>query len=529
MTGGNHEGQPIAEPTLIETAQPFAYYALLLLTLANFVNILDRLIPSILVQSIKTDLHLNDTQLGFLLGTALAVFFAIVGTAIGRTSDLVSRKWTMVVGLTVWSAFTALGGAATNFAMLSAARVGVGAGEAVGIPCSHSLLSDYFPARNRGTVIAVYLSGTFLGGAAALILGGWFLQHWSQLCTSLPFHNACALPSWKATLIAVGLPGLPLAVLIAALREPHSPHRQHAPLRQVLLKEFGASIPPFTILTLYRAGGAPALRQNLLLIAGLVLSAWLLMRLSGDIAQWAAIALGAYAIVTWGQIQKYRDPALYRLTFGCPTFVLAMMSSGVVACISASVQAWSAPFAMRTFSLGPSQIGLSIGLTVAAGSAIGVITGGRIGDKWKLIDRRAPVWIALICVSAGLPAELLTVFAHTYQRYLIGLGIYSLFMAGWSGAYAALIQDLVLPRMRGTAAAVFTLTTIVMASGAGPYWAGKISTLSGSLLDGLLSVQLMLPVAVVVLLMTARRLKSETLSSRRARAASAGEPISFPA
>jgi MFS family permease len=520
------QGRPAAAPTLSERAQPFAYYALLLLTLANFVNILDRLIPSILVQNIKADLHLNDAQLGFLLGTALAVFFAIVGTAIGRTSDLVSRKWTMVVGLTTWSAFTALGGAATNFATLSAARVGVGAGEAVGIPCSHSLLSDYFPARNRATVIAVYLSGTFLGGAAALILGGWFLQHWPQLCATLPFEHACSLPSWKATLIAVGLPGLPLAVLIAGLREPHSPQRQHAPLGQVLLKEFAASIPPFTALTIFKAGGLRAFGHHLLLIAGLLLGAWLMIRVTGDVAQWASIALGAYAIIAWGQIQKYRDPALYRLTFGCPTFVLAMMSSGIVACISASVQAWTAPFAMRTFSLAPAQIGLSIGLTVAAGSAIGVITGGRMGDKWKLVDRRAPVWIAMICVVVGLPAELLTVYAPTYHRFLMGLVVYSLFMAGWSGAYAALIQDLVLPRMRGTAAAVFTLTTIVIASGAGPYWAGKVSTVTGSLLNGLLSVQLLLPVAVVILLLTAKRLKSETAVSRRARAESAGEPAS---
>lgn len=519
-------GQPLAGSGTLERPQPFAYYALVLLTLANFVNILDRLIPSILIQNIKTDLHLNDAQLGFLLGTALAVFFAIVGTAIGRTSDLVSRKWTMVVGLTTWSAMTALGGAATSFATLSAARIGVGAGEAVGIPCSHSLLSDYFPARNRATVLAIYLSGTFLGGAAALILGGWFLQHWSQLCTTLPFQNACALPSWKATLVAVGLPGLPLALLIAGLREPNSPHRRHAPLGRVLLTEFASSIPPFTAFTLFRVGGVRALRQNLLLIALLALTAYLIIRLTGDLAQWASIALGAYAIIAWGQIQKYRDPALYRLTFGCPTFVLAMLSSGVVACISASIQAWTAPFAMRTFALAPTQIGLSIGLTVAAGSAIGVIAGGRIADKWKLIDRRAPVWVALICVVIGLPAELLMVFAPTYQRYLLGLAMCSLFMAGWSGAYGALIQDLVLPRMRGTAAAVFTLTTIVIASGAGPYWVGKVSTVSGSLLNGLLSVQLLLPVAIVILLLTAKRLKSETPTSRRARAESAGEPVS---
>jgi MFS family permease len=528
VTGPGDDGR-IAAPALSERVQPSAYYALVLLTLANFVNILDRLIPSILIQNIKADLHLNDAQLGFLLGTALAVLFAIVGTAIGRTSDLVSRKWTMVVGLTTWSAMTALGGAATNFATLSAARIGVGAGEAVGIPCSHSLLSDYFPARNRATVLAIYLSGTFLGGAAALIFGGWFLQHWSHLCTVLPFQNACALPSWKATLIAVGLPGLPLAVLIACLREPHTPHRRDARLGHVLLTEFASSIPPFTALTLFRVGGARAFKQNLLLIALLTLAAYLIVRITGDVAQWASIALGAYAIIAWGQIQKYRDPALYRLTFGCPTFLLAMLSSGLVACISASVQVWMPPFAMRTFSLAPAQIGLSIGLTIAAGSAVGVITGGRVADKWKLIDRRAPVWVALICVLVGLPAELLTVFAPSYERYLLGLAIYSLFMAGWSGAYGALIQDLVLPRMRGTAAAAFTLTTIVIASGAGPYWAGKVSSVTGSLLDGLLSVQLLLPIAVVVLLLTAKRLKSETLMSRRARAESAGEPVSSAA
>src|SRR5262249_1546402 len=152
-----------------ERAQPYAYYALLLLTLTNFVNLIDRQILSILAQSVKSDLHLTDAQLGFLLGTAMAVFFAVVGTAIGRTSDLVSRKWTLAIGLAVWSSMTALGGAANNFATLSAARIGVGAGEAAAVPCSHSLLSDYFPARNRATVLATYISGSFLGSATALI------------------------------------------------------------------------------------------------------------------------------------------------------------------------------------------------------------------------------------------------------------------------------------------------------------------------------------------------------------------------
>ena len=76
------------------------------------------------------------------------------------------------------------------------------------------------------------------------------------------------------------------------------------------------------------------------------------------------------------------------------------------------------------------------------------------------------------------------------------------------------VQELVLPRMRGTAASVFALVTIVIASGAGPYWAGKVSTLTGSLARGLISVQLLLPVASLLLFLTARRLKSESSTGR---------------
>jgi MFS family permease len=513
-----------------ERVQPYAYYALLLLTLANFVNLVDRQILSILAQSIKTDLHLNDAQLGFLLGTAFAVFFAVVGTAAGRTADALSRKGTMAVGLVIWSAMTAFGGLAKSFATLSAARIGVGAGEAVGIPCSHSLLSEYFPARNRATVLAIYISGSFLGSAAALMFGGWFIQHWPTLCTQVPFESACSLPGWKAALVAVGLPGLPLAALIAGLHEPPNirPTRT-ASLGSVLMREFGAAIPPFTLFTLYSAGGVRGLQRGLVLIACLTLAAWALIQLTGDFAQWTAVAIGAYAIITWGQIQKIRDSALYQLTFGCPTFVMAMLGSGLIACITGTVQAWAAPYAMRTFALTPAKIGVSVGLTVAAGAALGVVGGGWIADQWKLADRRAPIWVALICLLVGLPAEMVLVSASTAQHYFLALSFFSLLTAGWAGAYGALIQDLVLPRMRGTAASVFSLVTIVIAAGAGPYWAGKVSTYTGSLAHGLLSVQLLLPFAVVLLLLTARRLKSETLLGRRARAESAGEPASSPA
>ena len=133
-----------------------AYFALAVLVLTNLFNMLDRSIVAILAQSIKADLKLGDAELGFLLGTAFAVFYSVVGIAMGRISDFVSRKKMLAMGLALWSVMTALGGAATGFMSLSAARIGVGVGEAAANPCSHSLLADTFPpptARWRSALI----------------------------------------------------------------------------------------------------------------------------------------------------------------------------------------------------------------------------------------------------------------------------------------------------------------------------------------------------------------------------------------
>ena len=146
-----------------------AYFALFVLVLANLFNMLDRSILSILAQSIKKDLRLDDADLGFLLGTAFAVFYSVVGIAMGRISDFVSRKRMLAVGLALWSVMTAIGGASFNFVSLSFARIGVGVGEAVANPCSHSLLTDVFPPRRRALALGTYLTGTFFGSALAMV------------------------------------------------------------------------------------------------------------------------------------------------------------------------------------------------------------------------------------------------------------------------------------------------------------------------------------------------------------------------
>lgn len=501
-----------------------AYYALAVLTAANVLNYLDRQVVSILAQSIKQDLQLDDAQLGFLLGTAFAVFYSVVGIAMGRIADGLSRKKVMAFGLALWSAMTALGGAASNFATLGLARIGVGVGEAVANPCGHSLVADLFPPKNRAVAMSVLLSGVFIGGTLAMFIGGLFLTQYQHFCSVVPIAGACGLAPWKAALVAVSLPGIPLALMLLAIKEPpQAPHDAGSTIGLVL-REIATALPPFTMATLLRIGGRRALANNIAVALVIAILAAVLIHLTHDAAQWGAFGLGAYAVLTWGQIQKYRDRPLYALTFGDPTFALATAACALIACVGGAASVWSAPFAMRTYTSIPAhEIGLTLGLTHIAGSLIGVLLGGQVADRWKMRDKRAPMWICAIALLGTVPCVVLMLLVQEFHHFLGAIFLLGIFSGSWSPGGAAMVQDLVLPRMRGSAAASYSLVAIVISSGTGPYWAGKVSTLTGSLTAGLLSVLPIAPLALLALWLCARRLPSETPEARRARAAAAGE------
>ena len=519
--------EPSAQPAQegIERATPYAYYALAILFVANFLNYIDRQIVSIVGQTLKADLGLSDAQLGFLIGTAFAVFYGVVGIAMGRIADAVSRTRLMAFGLAVWSGMTAAAGFATNFTGLAAARLGVGIGEAAANPCSHSLLSQYFPARNRSTVLSTYLLGTHLGNAASLIIGGLLLQHWDTICLSFP-EGACRIANWRAAFLATGVPGLVLAILVLFMREP--PRPMLAPRKQVLpviIAELSAAVPPLTLLALHRAGGAAAVVRNLVFALVLVIVATGLSIFVGDWPQWAAVALGLYSVTTWAGLLRRRDAPLHRLTFGCPTFALVAAGGAASTIILGAAQGWSAPYVMRTLHASPADAGVALGLAGAIASGTSVVLGGLITDVWKRRDARAPVWVALIALIVPIPAYVAMLHAQTLGAYVAAYSVFLLIGMLWGGAFAALVQDLVLTRMRGTAASAFSLIMILVASGIGPYWVGKISTLSGSLATGMYSVLALVPVAAVLLALGARRLPSETRERRRVMAAEAGERL----
>lgn len=188
-----------------EFSPGYTRYALGLLLVVYIFNFIDRQIVAILLQSIKEDLDLSDTQLGFFSGTAFAIFYSTLGIPIARWSDRNSRTKLIALALMVWSAMTALQGFARTFTVLALARVGVGVGEAGCSPPAHSMLADFFPVSKRATALAIYALGIPIGSAIGYATGGWVAEN----------------VGWREAFIVVGLPGILLAgVVRLTLREP---------------------------------------------------------------------------------------------------------------------------------------------------------------------------------------------------------------------------------------------------------------------------------------------------------------------
>ena len=504
-------------------ARPYAYYALAVLTCAGLLNYADRHIISILAEGIKGDLGLSDQQLGFLYGTAFAVFFAMIGIPMGRLADALSRKGLMATGLMLWSSMTALSGFASNFAQLAGARVGVGLGEATANPCSHSMIADYFPKRSRATAFAVYLVGTTLGTATALGVGGYVLQQWPAVCQAFG-ADACRIANWQVAFWVVGMPGLIVALLVFLLREPPRPSVARESIGATIMREFSATLPPLTLIALGREVGAKGVFANLMLIAAIVAVAGGLGLATGDWPQWIAVGLGAYSILSWIQILRVRDRPIFGLTLGCPTFLLSLIGMAMLGCLNGTVHFWAPPHAIRELGMSASTAGAWIGVATVVGSILGIMGGGMITDWWKLRDPRAPLWMAEIALLAQIPAVALLFLTDEPAVFISAYFVQVLISSCWGGGAAALAQDLVLPRMRGTGSACFSLIIIIITLAMGPYWSGKISTLTGSLTLGVLSGLALVPFSAICLFIAAQRMRRETEAARIARARAFGEP-----
>jgi MFS family permease len=154
----------------------YRWTVLVMLTLVYTFNFIDRQILVILQEPIKADLGLSDAQLGLLSGFSFALVYVTAGIPIAWLADRGNRRNIVAVSLGFWSFMTALSGLAQNYGQLLAARIGVGIGEAGGSPPSHSMVSDYFPAKQRGTALSFYSTGIYIGILIGFAAGGWIAE-----------------------------------------------------------------------------------------------------------------------------------------------------------------------------------------------------------------------------------------------------------------------------------------------------------------------------------------------------------------
>ena len=188
-------------------------YVLAVLFLGYVVNVMDRGVLAVLIQSIKGEFALSDTELGILSGITFAFFYSTLGVPIAMWADRTVRRNVLAACCALWSAMTALCGMATGFWSLAAARAGTAVGEAGGSPPSHALISDYFPREQRGTALSLYALGVPVGAMLGQFLGGWFNEFYG----------------WRQTFILIGLPGLLVAVLVRfTVAEPPRGHSDHS-------------------------------------------------------------------------------------------------------------------------------------------------------------------------------------------------------------------------------------------------------------------------------------------------------------
>lgn len=169
----------------------------------NILNFYDRQVLGALLEPIRNEFHLSDTQLGA-LGTLPIVLYALVGLPLGRLADSGSRKRLLAAGVAVWASLTGLGGLVQSYLMLLVSRLGVYVGEAACAPAATSWIGDLFPAERRSRALSIFMLGVPIGGALSCAISGPAAQAWG----------------WRTALVVAALPAVLLIPALASLDEP---------------------------------------------------------------------------------------------------------------------------------------------------------------------------------------------------------------------------------------------------------------------------------------------------------------------
>lgn len=400
---------------------------LALLTLTSAFSVADRLVFSILVQDIKAEFGLSDTELGLLGGAAFSVIYVLAGFPAARLADRSTRKNIVAAAISFWSLMTAACGMATGFWTLFLARTGVGVGEGCSGPSSQSLVADYFARNELAKAMGFLTIGASMGTAGGLLIGGQLAE----------------IFDWRWAFVLMGLPGLVLgAIIYLTMREP--PRGRYAPagtdMTQLPLGETIRS------LVTNRVFMGLALGWAVQIMIGYALAFWMAPIMlrgfaisTGDVGLYLGLTfflggipgpiLGGY-VTHWLTLKDERwrawlpgvtslgavlplalsltsgDFTTFLIWFGFAYAIYVASQAGIMSGIQAAVEPASRGFAVAIALFFNNLIGQALGLAVT----------GALSDALTPTQGPAALAIAVfaVCLAAGIAA--MAIFAWTARQ-----------------------------------------------------------------------------------------------------------------
>jgi len=405
----------LVSPTgsILPVAKTKQRFTLILLTAIYALAFVDRQIVNILAEPIKDDLGLADWQLGVLAGPAFALFYTLGGVPLARLAERWNRVYILSAIVTVWSAFTALSGLATNFIQLLIARIGVGTAESGCVPSAHSLISDITPQKQRATALAVFSMGLPIGSLLGLAAGGIIAEHFN----------------WRSAFFLVGIPGVVLAmVLLFFVREP----RSMGGLKKPQAKSTSVSETA--------SADVPSLK--------VVLKELWAMRSF----VWMTVGASILAMAGYGHATFYAS--FFLRNHAAELNILAVETN------------MGGPLAF---------LGLTLGLAIGISGALGTALGGRVADRLAARRFRDYMVVPIVATAIGTPLTLGALIVPSVPAALGLFALAALLKSMWYGPIFATIHSLVASRSRATAVSVFLMIMNGIGLGLGPVVLGGLS------------------------------------------------------
>ncbi len=398
---------PVADTARLNDYPPrgYAWTVVAILVATAILSYTDRQVLSLLVDPIRADLGISDTQISLLLGTAFAVVYGVAGIPLGYLADRISRRNLIFCGVLVWTIGTLACGFSQSFGQLFAGRLVVGLGEAVLSPAAISLISDYFPPSRRGMAVGCFLSGIAMGIGAAILIGGGVL-HFVQL-GALAGTPLATQASWRLVLLLIGAPGMLWALVILTIREP---------VRRASDEPSGRAVAG----PQRRAANEPVAPTPTIQSSG------------------------------WSRV--------------IPIYLVVAIAS----LVDNAVGAWAPTLLTREFHMDRAQVGMELGIMLTAAFGGGVLVGGWLADRAGVSggwSRKLLVCLiagALILpVAASINAAHVTLVLLSIPAYFALSGIVT--ACGFSA-----ILDVVPNRSRGLAMSISFFLNVAVGGAVGP-------------------------------------------------------------